>query len=298
MRTLRRALIAVALLAIVIYAAGAAWLMSQETRLLFNAGAPLPQARPVPPFEQVTVPAASDNPLQAVRAAVESHGGGGRPPFAWVMQNAQQPSTKPWIIFLHGNTATVASRVNIYHYDQLRKLGFNVLAPEYHGFGGMEGTPSEAAIDGDARAAYQLARVQLRVPPRRIIIYGWSLGSAVAVDLASRVEAAAVILEGAPSSIVAVGQARYPYFPVRLLMRNPFDSIAKIQRVHAPVLFLHSAGDEIVPIEEGRRLFEAANEPKRFVTVHGGHVYASERDPGFFPAVRAFLAQYGLCPSQ
>lgn len=297
MRTLRRALIAVAVLVIAAYVAGAAWLMSQETRLLFNAGAPLPQSRPAAPFEQVTVPPASDHPLQAVRAAMESHGGG-RPPFAWVMQNAQEPLAKAWVIFLHGNSATVASRVNIHHYEQLRKLGLNVLAPEYHGFAGVEGTPSEAAMEGDARAAYQLLHVQLRVPARRIIVYGWSLGSAVAVDLASRVNAAAVILEGAPASIADVGQERYPYFPVRWLIRNPFESIAKIGRVHAPVLFLHSAGDEIVPIEQGQRLFAAANEPKRFVTVHGGHVYASERDPTFFPAIRTFLAQYALCPSQ
>jgi fermentation-respiration switch protein FrsA (DUF1100 family) len=108
------------------------------------------------------------------------------------------------------------------------------------------------------------------------------------------VDEAAVILEGAPASIVAIGQRRYPMFPVRLLIRNPFESIRKIDGVTAAKLFLHSRGDEIVPIEEGRRLFDAAPQPKQWVEVSGGHVYAAERDPAFFEHVRQFLASQRL----
>ena len=172
----------------------------------------------------------------------------------------------------------------------------NVLAPEYRGFGGVGGVPTEAGLAEDATRAYAYLRNVRRVDARRIVIYGWSLGSAVAVTLASRVEEAAVILEGAPASIVEIGQRRYPYFPVRLLIRNPFESILRIGKIGAPVLFLHSPEDEVVPIMEARRLFDAAPQPKQFVEVSGTHKFASEKDPRFFPAIRTFLQGLQLIP--
>ena len=93
--------------------------------------------------------------------------------------------------------------MNILHYERLRALGLNVMAPEYRGYGGVEGSPSEAGLADDAGRAYEYLREHEHVDPRRIVIYGWSLGSAVAVTLASRVDEAAVILEGAPASVVA-----------------------------------------------------------------------------------------------
>jgi fermentation-respiration switch protein FrsA (DUF1100 family) len=115
------------------------------------------------------------------------------------------------------------------------------------------------------------------------------------VDLAAGVPSAAVILEGAPASLVAIGQREYPWFPIRLLMRNPFESIRKVSRISAPMLFLHSPEDTVIPIEEGRRLFAAAAAPKTFVEVRGGHIYANEVDPAaFFGAIRAFLEQHHL----
>ena len=137
------------------------------------------------------------------------------------------------------------------------------------------------------------------MPPTRIVIYGWSLGSAVAVDLAANVDEAAVILEGAPASLVGIGARRYPLFPIRLIMRNPFESIARVDRVHSPMLFLHSPEDDIVPYEDGRRLYERAQPPKRFVDVRGGHIDANQVDEAvFFSAIRAFLDEYGLLHHQ
>ena len=134
-----------------------------------------------------------------------------------------------------------------------------------------------------------------RSVPSRLVIYGWSLGSAVAVELASEVEEAAVILEGAPASLVDIGQKRYPFFPVRLLMRNPFESIRRIDRIRAPLLFLHSPEDSVIPIAEGRRLYEAARGEKTFVEVRGGHVDATNVDTKrFYGAIRAFLAAHHL----
>jgi hypothetical protein len=116
----------------------------------------------------------------------------------------------------------------------------------------------------------------------------------VAVNLASNVEQGAVILEGAPASVVAIGQQRYPYFPVRLIIRNRFESILRVGAIDSAILFLHSPDDVVIPIAEGRRLYNAAPEPKRFVEVSGGHIYASERDPNFFPAIREFLRELSL----
>jgi hypothetical protein len=275
---MKRLLAGLAILVIFVYAGAMVWLVTQETTLVFRAGRPLGDLRPRTPFEQVLIDAES-----------------GRQP-AWIMRPASDSEARPWVIYLHGNDANIATRMNILHYDQLANLGLNVMAPEYRGFAGLKGVPTEQGLGRDARAAYDYLRRQLRADAKRIVIYGWSLGSAVAVDLASQVDEAAVILEGAPASIVAIGQQRYPFFPIRMLIRNPFESITRIGKVGSPVLFLHSPTDTIVPIAEGRRLFEAAPSPKQFVEVTGGHVYASEKDPQFFPAVRSFLNAHRLLP--
>jgi fermentation-respiration switch protein FrsA (DUF1100 family) len=279
MRALRRALIAVGILAIFGYAGAVAWLITQETRLVFEAGRPLGDLRPAAPFEEVSLDRA-DGPRQRL----------------WIMRTAADAAARPWLLYLHGNASNVATRLNILHCEKLRALGLNVMAAEYRGFGGMEGVPTEAALNRDARSGYDYLRRELHADPRRLIVYGWSLGSAVAVDLTSSVDEAAVILEGAPASLVAIGARRYPYFPIRLIIRNPFESIRKVDRIGAPILFLHSREDAVIPFEEGRRLFDAAPSPKQFVEVTGGHLYASEKDPGFFPAIRSFLQTQRLLP--
>jgi fermentation-respiration switch protein FrsA (DUF1100 family) len=276
--TMKRLLAGLAALLVLAYAGAMVWLVTQETRLVFEADRPLGDLRPKTPFEQVFVEAES-----------------GRQP-AWVIRSPVDPDTRPWVIYLHGNDANIATRMNILHYDQLAGLGLNVMAPEYRGYAGLQGVPTEQGLGRDARAAYDYLRRHLHADSRRIVIYGWSLGSAVAVDLASQVQEAAIILEGAPASIVAIGQQRYPFFPIRLLIRNPFESITRIGKVGSPLLFLHSPEDTIVPIAEGRRLFDAAPAPKQFVEVSGGHVHASERDPQFFPAIGSFLRTHRLLP--
>ena len=119
----------------------------------------------------------------------------------------------------------------------------------------------------------------------------------MAVNVTSEVKSAAVVLEGAPASLVAIGERQYPWMPIRLVMRNPFESILKVKKIDAPILFLHSPEDEVIPIEEGRRLYDAAREPKQFVEIAGGHIRPAEEDaPHMFGAVRAFLQQAGLLP--
>lgn len=274
---MKRIAVALASLVVVGYLGAAGYLVARETSIVFGPDAPLGGLRPSPPFAQV--------------AQRRDDGGTG---IAWIMRTQANAEQAPWVVFLHGNGAPISARLNVLHYERLRQLGLNVIAPEYRGYAGTGGVPTEAGVERDGRGAYDYLVGALHVPASRIVIFGWSLGSAVAVDVASRVPEAAVILEGAPASLVDIGQLRYPYMPIRLLMRNPFDSITKIGRIRAPLLFLHSPEDAVVPIDQGRRLFAAAHEPKAFVEVEGGHVYAVERDPRFFSYVRSFLADRGL----
>jgi uncharacterized protein len=275
-RAARRILLTIAVVAACVYAAALLFLISQETRLVFEYGRPLGALRPAPPFRQVEL---------------SRPGGAGQ--FAWILPGPD--ASAPWILYLHGNSATVASRVNVVRYEGLRSLGLNLIAPEYRGFGGVAGQPSETSVTEDAREGYRYLRETLGIPASRIVIFGWSLGSAVAVNLAADAPAAAVVLEGAPASLVAIGEMRYPWIPIRMIMRNPFESILKVGRVEAPMLFLHSPEDEIIPIEEGRKLFAAARAPKQFVEVRGGHIDPADVDSTvYFGAIRAFLGTHGV----
>ena len=255
------------------------WLAGSETQLVIQAGSTLATGRPPFPYEQVDVPRAD-----------------GVPQFAWVMR-AGESDAGAWVLYLHGNASSVASQVNIAHYRVLRNAGVNVLAPEYRGFGGVPGSPTEAALQADAQAAFDYLRNTRRVPPHSIVIYGWSLGAAVAVDLASRVAPAALILEGAPASLVDLAGRRYPFFPLRLFMRSSFDSTRNIRPIRAPILFLHSTDDEVIPISEGRRLHTEARGPKMFVELRGGHMGAIEQSADVLEqAIRTFLGTYGPRP--
>ena len=280
LRLARRILLTIAISTALVYSAAVVYLMSQETRLVFAAGRPLAETRPSGSFEQVDIPRAD-----------------GLRQFAWVLRQPERPDAAPWVLYLHGNRATIASRVNVLRYEQLRALGLNVLAPEYRGFGGLDAVPSEPSVSADARHGYDYLRTGLKVPAERIVVYGWSLGSAVAVNVASEVKSAAVVLEGAPASLVAIGERQYPWMPIRLVMRNPFESILKVKKIDAPILFLHSPEDDVIPIEEGRRLYDAAREPKQFVEIAGGHIRPAEEDAArMFGAVRQFLRRGGLLP--
>jgi len=263
------------------YLGAIAYLVTRETSIVFRADVPGGTLRPAAPFEQLS-----------------GRRDDGSRQLTWVMRQPHDADRAPWIVFLHGNGAPVSARLNILHYERLRQLGLNVIAPEYRGYSGTGGIPTETGIERDGRGGYDYLVQTLHVPSTRIVIFGWSLGTAVAVDLASHVPSAAVILEGAPASLVDIGRIRYPFIPIRLVMRNPFDSIAKIGGVKAPVLFLHSPEDAVVPIDEGRRLFGAAHDPKEFVQVRGGHVYAAERDPLFFEYVRRFLIERKMLTGQ
>lgn len=213
----------------------------------------------------------------------------------WMAADPAPGDSALWLLAFHGNGGNVSSAGRPEHYRALRALGLNLLTFDYRGYGESEGWPSEAGLYRDADAAYDYLRRVLGVPPERIVLYGHSLGSAVAVDLASRHPAAGLVLEGSFTSVPDVGQRVYPFLPVRLLARNRFDSGEKIARVAIPKLFLHARRDDVIPFRLGQRLYRMAPGPKRFVELRGGHNDAYDVDSAaYFGAIREFIA--GLRP--
>lgn len=184
------------------------------------------------------------------------------------------PATQPggmWVLVCHGQTGHLATTTRPEYYAYLRAIGVNILAFDWRGFGASEGTPSEAGLYRDATAAYEYLRREHRVPAESIVIFGHSLGTAPAVELATRVRAAGLVLEGGPMSVRARAQELYPYLPMRIAASSHFNSIGRIGRVTMPVLFFHARADARIPIAHGRALYAAAKPPKRFVELAGRH---------------------------
>jgi len=173
------------------------------------------------------------------------------------------------LLYCHGNAGSLLHRVGAVL--ELRKtLDVSVLIFDYPGYGFSAGKPSEAGCYAAADAAYDwLAQ---RMPPERIVLYGKSLGGGVAVDLAARRPHHALVLMKTFTSLPDVGQAHFPWLPARWLMRNRYDSLAKIGSCSRPLFMAHGDRDELVPLVQGQRLYEAAAQPKQFYLMDGtGH---------------------------
>ena len=163
------------------------------------------------------------------------------------------------VIYFHGNNEHLGTRA-----EKIRPFldaGYGGLLMSYRGYAGNPGRPTEAGLYADGRAALDFVRAE-GFEAARTVIYGESLGSGVAVQMAQETPPAALILEAPFSSVVDVAARRFPIFPVRMLMRDRFESIVKIGDVAAPVLVLHGELDRTVPVHLGRRVLEAAGEPK------------------------------------
>ena len=192
-------------------------------------------------------------------------------------------SAAQWLLYLHGNAGNVTSSLLPLFYARVHALGLNVAAIDYRGYGDSEGrTPSEAGIDADARALYEWLHAVKGVPASRIIIYGHSLGSGPATELALREEASGLILEGAFTSIPDRGAELYPWLPVRWIATQRFANIEKIGAVAMPKLLMHARDDSIIPYAHGVRLFAAARAPKQWVELKGGHLRAFLADSANF----------------
>ena len=209
---------------------------------------------------------------------------------AWLIPPPGGDTTAFWVLVCHGNAGNITLTKRQDFYARLRALGVGILAFDYRGFGASdERAPTEAGLYLDAQAAYGFLRATRGIPADRIVIFGHSLGSGVAVDLAARDSAAGLVLEGAYTSVPEAGQRRFPIMPVRLIASNRFASIDKISRVAMPKLLLHARDDGVIPFDLGERLFNRAGEPKRFQELTGGHEDAFRLDPRYFEAFGMFL---------
>ncbi len=195
---------------------------------------------------------------------------------------------KPVLLYFHGNAGGLRRRADRIRRFQMAGLGIFILA--YRGYSGSTGRPSERANVADALLAYEVLR-QRGVPASEIAVYGESLGTGVATQLAAARPAAALILDAPYTSLAAVAQRLFPVFPVRPFLRDSYRSERYIKAVRAPILILHGARDLLVPAAQGRALFGLAPEPKEIaIFPHGGHwdLY----NHGALSRVLAFLEKY------
>jgi len=168
-------------------------------------------------------------------------------------------STRPAVIYFYGNAMCLAYSEP--EFDRFRRLGLNVIIPDYVGYGMSEGRPSEKGCQATADAAYDYLVSTRGIEPERIIPAGWSLGGAVAIDLASRRKVAGLIAFSAFTSGVDMGRRILPFVPVSLLLRHRFDSHSKIAKVRCPILIGHGRDDAQVPFTMGEKLAKAAAGP-------------------------------------
>ncbi len=196
-------------------------------------------------------------------------------------------SPRAVVLFAGGNGGNLSDRaefLRVLHRD----LGLTVMIFDYRGYGRSEGSPSVDGVFRDARAARAWLAEREGMLPEDLVLLGRSLGGGIMVDIAAREGARALVLESTFSSLAEVGRHHYPYLPVRLILRGRFDSSAIIGDYDGPLLQSHGDRDEMIPRELGRRLFEAAGEPKRFVDLPGGR-HNDFPPPAYYEALDEFL---------
>ena len=193
------------------------------------------------------------------------------------------------VLYCHGNAGNLSHRGGAVAKWQ-EFLNLSVLIFDYPGYGKSTGKPSEAGCYAAADAAYDWLTRQAAVPPERVVIYGGSLGGAVAVETGRRRPHRALVLVSAFTSLPDIAQKVYPWLPVRWLVRSRFDNLAKIGQCTGPVFIAHGDADQLVPFAHGERLFAAAHEPKAFWPMKG-HDHNDPPGPDFHGALRDFLAR-------
>jgi len=228
----------------------------------------------------VATPEAIDLPYQDVQLrsndGVRLHG--------WYLPH---PEARGSLLFFHGNAGNISHRLEslkLFH-----GLGMAVLIIDYRGYGRSDGEPSEQGTYQDAEAAWQWLVGQQGKSPERIAIFGRSLGAAIAAWLAAKHPPGALLLESSFTSIPDMAADLYPFLPVRWLSRFQYATLDRIATLDSPIWIGHSPDDDIVPYEQGRRLYGAASEPKQFFQLRGGH------NDGFLrsgPAYRQSLLQF------
>jgi len=173
------------------------------------------------------------------------------------------------ILFCHGNGGNIGHRIDFFRL--FNQLGLSVFIFDYRGYGKSPGRTSEKGVYLDAQGAYDYLISRSDVDKDKIIIYGESLGGAVAINLADKIKASSLVTFGVFTSTIDMGKELYPHLPVKLFLTQKYDSISKIKDIDIPKLIVHSSDDEIVPFAHGKELYGAASYPKEFLELRGGH---------------------------
>lgn len=191
------------------------------------------------------------------------------------------PRARGTVLFCHGNAGNISHRLDsIYLFHQLR---LNVLIFDYRGYGTSEGKPTEEGTYRDAEAAWEYLTSERGVPPGRIVVFGRSLGGPIAARLAGRHPCGVLILESTFPSAPELAAHMLPVFPARWLCRFGYRTDEFVAGADCPVLVVHSEEDDLVPYSQGRAVYEAAGDPREFLTIHGGH------NAGFLQSVNDYL---------
>ena len=241
---------------VLIYAVWGLALLSMQSKLLYR------------PIREVTLTPA-DVGLEYEQIAFESADGVRLT--GWYVP-AKEPANAPFTVLMcHGNGGNLMHLLD--SLELFHNLGLNCLAFDYRGYGNQRGPANRSRDIPRCSKPPTIANRAKGIPPKQIILSGRSLGGSIAAHLASRVQAAGLVIESAFTSFPDVAAGFYPYLPVRLFARFLFryDTLAYVREVRCPVLVVHSRDDELVPFASATRLFEAAHEPKRLVEIAGGH---------------------------
>ena len=173
------------------------------------------------------------------------------------------------VLFFHGNAGNISHRLD--SIAIFNRMNLDLLIIDYRGYGQSEGKPSETGTYLDAEAAWTYLTEARGIDADEIVVFGRSLGAAIAAWLASRQQPAALILESSFGSVPSMAQRLYPFLPVRWLARFSYDTRQYVGRIACPLLVVHSRDDDIIPYAEGRRVFDAAPADKQFLDIRGGH---------------------------
>lgn len=187
----------------------------------------------------------------------------------WFVPGNMKRETRGLVIFFHGNAGNIGHRLD--YLRMFHDLGLATLIIDYRGYGRSSGTPSEDGTYLDAASAWRHATQVLGFPAERIVIFGESLGGAVAAHLAVNNRPAALVLASTFTSVPDMGADLYPLLPIRLLANIRYGSLERLSDINCPLLVIHSRNDDIIPFAHGQRLFAAAKPPKQFLEISGGH---------------------------
>ena len=206
----------------------------------------------------------------------------------WLRHTAKEPPARGLVIYFGGNAEEVSGQMH----DAPMLAPWSVAAVNYRGYGLSEGRPSEEALASDALAIYDWLAKRKDIDPTHIVVFGRSLGSGVAVQLAASRPVAAVMLVSPFDSLRSIARKQYPIVPVSLLLKHPFDSLAHAAEIEAPLLVIAGERDDLIPPGYSKRLHDAWPAPKQWVLVPQADHNDVHTRPGYWPAMREFLALY------